>query len=51
MDIGPHPETGERRQRWFSGYKTKKEVQTDLAKKNRRNRRRLIYRAYKNVST
>ncbi|MDR4171175.1 site-specific integrase [Bacillus nitratireducens] len=33
LDIGPHPETGERRQRWFSGYKTKKEAQTDLAKK------------------
>lgn len=33
LDIGPHPETGERRQRWFSGYKTKKEAQTELAKK------------------
>lgn len=33
LDIGPDPETGGRRQRWFSGYKTKKEAQTDMAKK------------------
>lgn len=24
IDIGPDPETGKRRQKWFSGYKTKK---------------------------
>ncbi|MEH0979279.1 site-specific integrase [Bacillus mobilis] len=33
IDISPHPETGARRQRWFSGYKTKKEAQADMAKK------------------
>ncbi len=27
------PETGKRRQKWFSGYKTKKEAQADVAKK------------------
>jgi len=29
LDIGPDPEPGGRRQRWFSGYKTKKEAQAD----------------------
>lgn len=33
IDIGPDPETGKRRQKWFSGYKTKKEAQADMAKK------------------
>ncbi|MBZ8121439.1 tyrosine-type recombinase/integrase [Bacillus thuringiensis] len=33
IDIGPDPETGKRRQKWFSGYKTKKEAQADVAKK------------------
>ncbi|WP_141497342.1 Arm DNA-binding domain-containing protein [Bacillus pseudomycoides] len=33
VDIGPDPETGKRRQKWFSGYKTKKEAQTDMAKR------------------
>lgn len=32
VDIGKNPETGKRQQKWFSGYKTKKEAQTDLAK-------------------
>ncbi|WP_255255268.1 Arm DNA-binding domain-containing protein [Bacillus pseudomycoides] len=31
--MGPDPETGKRRQKWFSGYKTKKEAQTDMAKR------------------
>ncbi|MFE5795175.1 Arm DNA-binding domain-containing protein, partial [Streptomyces sp. NPDC056503] len=31
--MGPDPETGKRRQKWFSGYKTKKEAQADVAKK------------------
>ncbi|MDA1679154.1 Arm DNA-binding domain-containing protein [Bacillus cereus group sp. TH152-1LC] len=33
IDIGPDPETGKRRQKWFSGYKTKKEAENDIAKK------------------
>lgn len=33
IDIGPDPETGKRRQKWFSGYKTKKEAEKDVAKK------------------
>ncbi|PEM81497.1 site-specific integrase [Bacillus toyonensis] len=33
VDIGPDPETGKRRQKWFSGYKTKKEAEKDVAKK------------------
>ncbi|MGE7427148.1 tyrosine-type recombinase/integrase [Bacillus thuringiensis] len=33
IDIGPDPETGKRRQKWFSGYKTKKEAENDVAKK------------------
>ncbi|MGE7873794.1 Arm DNA-binding domain-containing protein [Bacillus paramycoides] len=33
IDIGPNPETGKRRQKWFSGYKTKKEAQADMAKR------------------
>ncbi|BAR82929.1 DNA integration/recombination/invertion protein [Bacillus thuringiensis serovar tolworthi] len=33
VDIGTDPETGKRRQKWFSGYKTKKEAEKDVAKK------------------
>ncbi|SCC46887.1 tyrosine-type recombinase/integrase [Bacillus wiedmannii] len=33
IDIGPDPQTGKRRQKWFSGYRTKKEAQADVAKK------------------
>ncbi|EJS59957.1 site-specific integrase [Bacillus cereus] len=33
IDIGADPETGKRRQKWFSGYKTKKEAEKDVAKK------------------
>ncbi len=33
IDIGPDPETGKRRQKLFSEYKTKKEAQDDVAKK------------------
>mgnify|MGYP000892148963 CR=1 FL=1 len=31
VDIGPDPSTGKRRQKWFSGYRTKKEAEKDLA--------------------
>ncbi len=33
IDIGPDPETGKRRQKWFSGYKTKKETEKDYGVK------------------
>ncbi|KAA0788656.1 site-specific integrase [Bacillus sp. BPN334] len=33
IDIDPDPEAGKRRQKWFSGYKTKKEAEKDVAKK------------------
>lgn len=33
IDISPDSETGKRRQKWFSGYKTKKEAEADVAKK------------------
>lgn len=32
IDIGKDPKTGKRQQKWFSGYKTKKEAQADLAR-------------------
>lgn len=32
VDIGKDPKTGKRKQKWFSGYKTKKEAQADLAR-------------------
>jgi integrase len=31
LDIGRDPETGKRRQKWFSGYRTKKEAEKALA--------------------
>lgn len=34
IDIEPHPETGRRRQRWFSGYKTKKKHKPTWLKKS-----------------
>ncbi|MGG5737781.1 tyrosine-type recombinase/integrase [Bacillus cereus group sp. IBL03679] len=33
IDIGPDPETGKRRQKWFSGYTKKKDAEDDVAKK------------------
>ncbi len=32
VDIGKNPATGKRQQKWFSGYRTKKEAQADLAR-------------------
>lgn len=32
VDIGIEPSTGKRKQKWFSGYRTKKDAQKDLAR-------------------
>lgn len=32
VDIGTDPKTGKRQQKWFSGYKTKKEAELNMAK-------------------
>ena len=33
VDIGPDPLTGKRKQKWFSGYNTKRDAQRALAEK------------------
>lgn len=33
LDIGTDPNTGKRKQKWFSGFKTKKEAEKAMIKK------------------
>lgn len=33
LDVGRDPETGKRKQKWFSGYATKKEAQRAMSEK------------------
>lgn len=33
IDIGINPQTGKRKQKWFSGFSTKKEAEKEMVKK------------------